>query len=118
MTRPRKPTSTAERERSVPYVLAALERMSTPKDRANLTRFGINAGRAFGVSMANIQRLGKHLGRDHDLAAGLWDTGWYEARLLASFVDDPTRVTAAQMDRWCGDFDNGGICVTVCFVSV
>jgi 3-methyladenine DNA glycosylase AlkD len=45
----------------------------------------------------------------------LWDTGWYEARMLASLVDEPDRVTSAQMDRWCRDFDNWGICDTVCF---
>jgi len=95
--------------------LAALERASTARDRENLTRFGITANKAFGVSMANVQALGKRLGRNHDLAAGLWETGWYEARLLTSFVDEPERVTAAQMDRWCRDFDNWGICDTICF---
>jgi len=95
--------------------LAALERASTTRDRENLTRFGITANKAFGVSMSNVQALGKRLGRNHDLAAGLWETGWYEARLLTSFVDEPERVTAAQMDRWCRDFDNWGICDTVCF---
>jgi len=89
--------------------------MSTGHDRENLARFGINATKAFGVSMANIQALAKRLGRSHDLAAALWDTGWYEARLLTSFVDEPARVTPAQMDRWCRDFDNWGICDTVCF---
>jgi 3-methyladenine DNA glycosylase AlkD len=35
--------------------------------------------------------------------------------MLTSFVDEPARVTPAQMDRWCRDFDNWGICDTVCF---
>ncbi len=39
----------------------------------------------------------------------------YEARMLTSFVDEPARVTSAQMDRWCRDFDNWGICDTLCF---
>ena len=65
--------------------------------------------------MANIQVLAKQLGRSHELAAALWDTGWYEARMLTSFVDEPERVTSAQMDRWCRDFDNWGICDTLCF---
>ena len=59
--------------------------------------------------------LAKRLGRNHELAAALWDTGWYEARMLTSFVDEPARVTPAQMDRWCRDFDNWAICDTVCF---
>jgi 3-methyladenine DNA glycosylase AlkD len=100
---------------SVQAALAALEEMSTPHDRENLARFGITASKAFGVSMANLQLLAKRLGRDHELAAALWETGWYEARMLTSFVDEPARVTPEQMDRWCRDFDNWGICDTVCF---
>jgi 3-methyladenine DNA glycosylase AlkD len=107
--------ATLEIRAQVDAALAALEKMRTKRDRDNLKRFGITAGKAFGVSMANIQILAKRLGRSHELAAALWDTGWYEARLLTSFVDEPARVTPAQMDRWCRDFDNWGICDTICF---
>jgi len=99
----------------VQAALSSLEKMSTRRDRENLARFGITATKAFGVSIANIQALARRLGRSHELAAALWDSGWYEARLLTSFVDEPARVTPAQMDRWCRDFDNWGICDTICF---
>lgn len=102
-------------QEEVRSALASLEQMSTQRDRENLARFGITADKAFGVSMANIQVLAKRVGRNHELAAALWDTGWYEARMLTSFVDEPARVTASQMDRWCRDFDNWAICDTVCF---
>ncbi len=105
--------ATPSLEARVQDALAWLEQHSTRRDRENLARFGITADKAFGVSMANIQVLGKRLGRDHELAAALWDTGWYEARMLTSFVDEPARVTSAQMDRWCRDFDNWGICDTL-----
>ena len=104
----------------VDEALASLKRLSTKKDRDNLTRFGILrpeeiTSKAFGVSMSNMQVLAKRLGKNHELAAALWDTGWYEARMLASLVDDPAFVTPTQMDRWCRDFDNWGICDTACF---
>jgi len=35
--------------------------------------------------------------------------------MLAALVDDPGCVTASPMEKWCKDFDNGGICETVCF---
>ena len=92
-----------------------LEEKSTEHDRKNLTRFAISTDKAFGVSMANMKQLAKRLGPNHELAAALWDTGWYEARMLASLVDEPTRVMPAQMERWCRDFDNWAICDTVCF---
>ena len=112
---PRTAKATLEIRTQVEGALAALGKLSTKRDRDNLKRFGITAGKAYGVSMANVQVLAKRLGRNHELAAALWATGWYEARLLTSFVDEPERVTPAQMDRWCRDFDNWGICDTICF---
>ncbi|HUF34542.1 MAG TPA: DNA alkylation repair protein [Gemmatimonadales bacterium] len=93
-----------------------LERRGSARTRDEmLTRYGITAPKAFGVSVGTIQQLAKRLGRDHALAAELWETGWYEARMLTAWVDEPARVTAAQMDRWARDFDNWGICDTLCF---
>lgn len=102
-------------EAQVEAALKWLEEHSTEHDRENLVRFGINAKQAFGVSVTNIQVLAKRLGRNHEFAAALWETGWYEARMLCSFVDEPARVTSGQMDGWCGDFDNWGICDSLCF---
>ncbi len=78
-------------------------------------RYGIHTSQALGVSMAEIKRLAKQIGVDHRLAIALWDTGWYEARLVAAMIDDPGAVTARQMDSWCASFDNWAICDTVCF---
>jgi 3-methyladenine DNA glycosylase AlkD len=80
-----------------------------------MARFGIPSEHAFGIGMDPLRRAGKRLGRDHDLALALWETGWYEARAVATFVDDPARVTPAQMDRWCRDFDDWATCDTACF---
>ena len=106
-------TTTADR---VATVLRELEKRGSRKVRDEmLTRYGITAPRAYGVPVGVIKAMGKKLGTDHELALALWDTGWYEARLLTSFIDDPAKVTASQMDRWARDFDNWGVCDTLCF---
>ena len=79
-------------------------------------RYGVHVAKAWGVSMADLKGCAKRLGRNHELAAALWASGWYEARLLAAMIDEPGKVTLGQMDRWCRDFDNWGLCDTVCFV--
>lgn len=99
----------------VASVLAWLKKHSSARNREGMARYGLPSDNALGVSVADIRLLGKRLGRDHDLALALWETGVYEARMLTSFVDDPGLVTPAQMDRWCRDFDNWGICDTLCF---
>ena len=92
-----------------------LERRGTKRNRDAMLRYGIIAQKAFGVSVGDIKQLSKRLGADHELALALWDTGWYEARMLAPFVDEPEKVTAAQMNRWARDFDNWAVCDHACF---
>ena len=122
---PKKPKSPASRgaarptggaPRDVAGVLAELKELGDPRTRDELEpRYGITAAKAFGVSMAKIQALAKRVGRDHALARALWDTGWYDARLLAAFVADPAALTSSQMDQWSRDFDNWAVVDTVCF---
>lgn len=100
---------------SAPAAVASLKRLASKQVRDGMARYGLPSDNAFGVSVGNIQALAKILGRNHQLAAALWETRWYEARMLAGFIDEPALVTPAQMDRWCRDFDNWGICDTVCF---
>jgi len=95
--------------------VAELKRLGTKETRDGMARYAIPSDNAFGVPVGQIRDLGKRLGRNHELAQALWDSGWYEARMLATFVDEPALVTPAQMDRWCKDFDNWAICDTACF---
>jgi 3-methyladenine DNA glycosylase AlkD len=95
--------------------LAWLKRKATKKSLDGMARYAIPSDRAFGVSMKDVQALAKELGRDHALAQALWDTRWYEAQLLAAYVDDPAQVTPAQMNRWCRAFDNWAVCDTLCY---
>lgn len=99
----------------VPQVLAKLERLGTKKNREGMARYAIVARNVLGVSVADIRKLAKEIGRDHELALRLWETDVYEARMLAAFVADPKLVTPALMDRWTRDFDNWAICDTLCF---
>ncbi|HEX7123717.1 MAG TPA: DNA alkylation repair protein [Gemmatimonadaceae bacterium] len=96
-------------------MLRWLERRGTKRNRDGMARYGIVAPKVFGVSVADVRQQAKRLGRDHALALALWKTGWYEARMLAAFVDEPERVTPVQMDRWARAFDNWAITDTVCF---
>jgi 3-methyladenine DNA glycosylase AlkD len=95
--------------------IAELKRLSSKKYRDGMTRYGLPTDHALGVAVGDIQKLGKRIGRDQKLADALWKSGWYEARMLTAYVADPAALTPAQMDRWCRDFDNWGICDTLCF---
>ena len=95
--------------------LDLLERAGDRRTREGYARYGIVAPKSLGVPMAKIQSIAKKLGTDHALALALWETQWYEARLLCAFVADAQSLTPAQMERWTKDFDNWGVCDTLCF---
>jgi 3-methyladenine DNA glycosylase AlkD len=120
-TRPRKavaaaPARAATLEQRLADAMQQLRKRATKATLDGMARYAIPSDHAIGVAMKDIQAVAKALGHDHELALALWDTGVYEARTLAAYVDDPARVTAAQMDRWCRDFDNWAIVDTICFV--
>jgi 3-methyladenine DNA glycosylase AlkD len=99
----------------VSAALGWLKRKARKSTLASMARYNIPSDTALGVSMKEIQTLAREIGRDHALAEKLWQSGIYEAQLLAAYVDDPAQVTAAQMDRWCRGFGNWAVCDTVCF---
>jgi len=99
----------------VEFALEWLKRHSTRATLDGMARYSIPSDRAYGVAMKDIKALGKTLGRNQPLAVALWATGVYEARMLASFVGDPARLTPAQMERWCKDFDNWAFCDAMSF---
>jgi 3-methyladenine DNA glycosylase AlkD len=99
--------NTRERLNAVMDELAA---QASEESRAGMERYGINVGSAFGVSVYELRRIAKGLGRDHELALALWATGNHEARLLASMVDDPAAVTESQMEAWAAAFDSWDVC--------
>jgi 3-methyladenine DNA glycosylase AlkD len=99
----------------VTAVIAALKKRASKSTKDGMARYAIPSDNAFGVTVGAIKQLGKSLGKSHALAEALWKTGHYEARMLATFVDDAALVTPEQMERWCKDFDNWAICDTACF---
>jgi 3-methyladenine DNA glycosylase AlkD len=97
-------------KRRVAGILAELRALGSERNRAGLTRYGINAENAFGVAVPEIRGVARCIGTSHALARSLWATGNHEGRLLACFVEDPSAVTADQMEHWARDFDSWDIC--------
>lgn len=115
--KPRTKKRVSEIPRDTASVLRELERNASKQFRADMSaRYGIvTEARVLGTPMAKMKRIAKSIGRDHDFAEALWQTGVYEARMLASMVDEPERVTGAQMERWVKDCDNWALVDTLCF---
>jgi len=95
-------------------ILAELHGIARPDQLEGMARYGMTAEGRLGISIPHLRRIAKQAGKDHRLALDLWKSGIAEARILASMVDEPERVTAAQMDRWVRDFNSWDVCDQVC----
>ena len=91
-------------------VITRLQSMSNAENIAGMARYGIQTKDALGISIWELRKIAKEIGTDHALAGQLWDSGIHEARILASYVDDPKQVTVGQLERWVSDFDSWDVC--------
>ena len=96
--------STAKQQAS--RLVRELRAAGSEESRAGMARFGIDTADAFGVPIAVLRPMARRLGRDHALAEALWTAGIHEARILASMVDEPEKVTIRQMEAWAREFDS------------
>jgi len=95
-------------------VIRQLKSMENPKNVEGMQRFGIRGGGMLGISVYDIRRIGKDIGKDHSLALRLWGSGIHEARMLACFVGEPEKVTEALMEKWARGFESWDIVDQCC----
>jgi 3-methyladenine DNA glycosylase AlkD len=95
-------------------IINTLKSLADPDSVAGMARFGIDTTLAYGVSIPQLRKIAAKHKKNHELAHQLWDSRIHEARILASMVDDPVRVTDQQMDTWAEDFNSWDLCDQCC----
>ncbi len=85
--------------------LLTLKELSDPRAIKVWARLNMPVESYLGVGLTKLRALAKKIRRDHDLALALWDTGIHDARLLATMIADPKRITKEDVLRHAADFD-------------
>ena len=99
---------------SVKDVLHRLQGKAQPEQLKGMAKYGMAVERRLGVSVPDMRKLAKEIGKDHKLALDLWRTGIAEARIVAGMVGDPAKLTDEQMEDWVKDIDSWDVCDQVC----
>ncbi|HXZ95076.1 MAG TPA: DNA alkylation repair protein [Dehalococcoidia bacterium] len=99
---------------SVKDVLDKLRSKAQPEQLKGMAKYGMAVEQRLGVSVPDMRKLAKELGRDHKLALDLWRTGIAEARIVAGMVDDPAELTEEQMEEWVKGINSWDVCDQVC----
>jgi len=101
---------------TVHEIIELLRKNSNLANVEGMARFGINPKNTLGVSIPVLRRLARTIGKDHQVALGLFASGIHEAKILAALVDDPRLVTEAQMEKWLKQFDSWDVTDQVCTI--
>ncbi len=99
---------------TVEDVINKLKTLARQDQLEGMARFGIVVEQRLGVSVPDMRKVAREVGKDHPLALELWKTGIAEARMLASMIDEPDKVTEKQMEDWVKDFNSWDVCDQVC----
>jgi 3-methyladenine DNA glycosylase AlkD len=99
---------------SVKEVLERLRAKARPDQLEGMSRYRIAAERRLGVSIPDMRKMAKELGKDHRLAIELWKTGIPEARIVAAMIDEPERLSEIQMEGWVKGINSWDVCDQVC----
>ncbi|MEW5958970.1 MAG: DNA alkylation repair protein [Chloroflexota bacterium] len=95
-------------------VLNRLKALADPEKAAGMAHFAVGGAHTLGISIPTLRALAKEIGKSHELAGELWASGIHEARLLATMINPPRRVTEAQLEAWVQDFDSWDVCDQAC----
>jgi 3-methyladenine DNA glycosylase AlkD len=99
---------------SVDEVLRQLREKGKPANVEGMAKFGMATDQRLGVSVPDIRKIAKQVGKDHKLALELWKTGIQEARIAAALVAESDELTEEQMEDWVKDFNSWDVCDQVC----
>jgi 3-methyladenine DNA glycosylase AlkD len=91
-------------------ILKQLKSHRNEKNLAGMARFGIATDKAFGIKHPILKDIAKRYRKDHSLALELWESGYHEARLIATIIDDPKQVTEKQAEAWVKEVNSWDIC--------
>jgi 3-methyladenine DNA glycosylase AlkD len=99
---------------SLEEILVILRQKARPDQLEGMARFGIRGKKRLGVSIPDLRILARSIGKNHELALQLWDSGIEDARILASLVEEPERVSEKQIEKWVKGFNSWDVCDQVC----
>ncbi|NUQ82157.1 MAG: DNA alkylation repair protein [Bacteroidetes bacterium] len=95
-------------------LLSILISETNPVNREGMARFGINPAGTLGISIPRLRELARSNKRNHEAALELYQSGYHEARILASMMAEPKRMTQELMQDWVTCFDSWDVCDQVC----
>jgi 3-methyladenine DNA glycosylase AlkD len=98
-------------------IISHLRSLGSEAGIAGQKRFGIEPRTAtLGIAVPVLREIARAHKLDHPLALDLWITDIHDARILATFIADPARLTRDQSERWVRECDTWALTDALAFL--
>lgn len=90
-------------------VMKRLKENRDPRGEAHWQSLGPKTAglKGYGIGLTKLRQMAKQIGRDHELAAQLWTSDVYDAKVLGLLIDDPKQITREQAERQVDEVSGG-----------
>lgn len=82
-------------------VIKLLRENKNERGIANWTKQGEKETglKSFGIGLTQLRKIAKKVGRDHRLANSLWNSDYYDAKVVGLLIDEPNKLTREQIEE-------------------
>ena len=95
-------------------ILKTLHSKANPENVEGMSKFGMTSINRLGISVPEMRKLAKQIGKNHAVALELWDSGIPEAQIVAALIAEPKKLSEQQMEHWVKDINSWDVCDQVC----
>jgi len=90
-------------------VFALLDANRNERGMKNWEKMGFKSTglTSYGIGLTQLRKLARTIGRNHELAAELWHSDNYDAKIIALLIDEPKKMTWEQAQRQVEELDAG-----------
>ncbi|TQV73662.1 hypothetical protein FLL45_12375 [Aliikangiella marina] len=65
---------------------------------------------SYGIGLTQLRKIAKQIGRDHALAKSLWQSNYYDAKVISLLIDEPKSLTREQIEDQVENLNAGMLC--------
>lgn len=96
----------SETEKTYQQLLSMIKQRKNGDVAGLMNNKGITYKLNWGVSLVELRQMTVEFKPNHLLALKLWNKQWRETMILATLLEEPSKVTEEQMDFWTKSFEN------------
>lgn len=90
-------------------VLTLLDEQQNPRGIEHWNNMENTAGlKSYGLGLTQHRKLAKKIGRSHELAAELWQSDYYDAKVVSLLIDEPKKLTVEQIEKQVDEISTNG----------